>query len=64
MRDPFMDEFDDEIDRYFDRMDSVMNSKPVFAVGGMFLLVLLINLLFWGALIFGTLWGLNHYGVI
>lgn len=47
-RDPF-DKFED---------------NPVKFVVGFWLIALVLNLLFWGALIFGTLYGLNYFGVI
>lgn len=63
MRDPFMDDFDKRFDAHFDRIDKMMDS-PVKTIAGVWIISLVLNLIFWGALIAGVLFGLNHYGVI
>lgn len=59
-RDPFGDDFDKRFDRHFDRVDNMID-HPVRTAGGMVLLVLLANLLFWGALIGGTIWAISYF---
>ena len=63
MHSMFDDDFDKKFDRHFDRMDKMMD-RPVRTFLGVGTLVLIANLIFWGAIIFGILFGLNHYGVI
>lgn len=54
------DLFDERFDRHFDKAFE----RPARTFFKMGLLVIVLNLLFWGAIIAGILFGLNYYGVI
>lgn len=68
-RDPFGDDFDKRFDKMWDRHDKIFNTAdkgldaferhPVRTMLGAGLVVLVLNLLFWGTIIGLIVWGLT-----
>lgn len=55
--------FDERFNRDWGKED-FLDRHPVLSIMGAGLFVIILNLIFWGALIAGVFFGLNHFGVI